>query len=478
MWFLVASRKESGGKGQENLDERPCEEHLAGMENATLAPPWPRQATAVSALRPYAETLAMVAASTLVGMLVAPRWGNSAVDLLYLPAVLAAAGLYGLWPGVAAAIASALAFNFYFTHPFHTFRISSPEDVATVAFLFLVALVTSQLAARMQIERHAARKSAARNATIAGLARRLLSCTNRDQIAQVACRELGRLFDSNAVMMTGLPEPHAVAASPAHSTLTPSDIAAAAWAIESGEPAGRGTRSVIVTEWVFYPVRSDSAVLGAIGLARDDGSKPVDPGQLELLDSLVDQVALALERARLEVEAQDFERLREGDRVRSVLLSSIGQDLEPRLAAMSGAARALQRSGPGDKAQISALGSEITKIQRYLSNLLELGPESDQKPVEAGGVTIDLFRRTVSKNGDPIHLAPKEYGVLAELAKHPGRVLTHAHLLRSVWGPAQEKQVEYLRVAVRGLRQKLESDPGRPAIIVNEPSVGYRLITA
>lgn len=438
----------------------------------------PRKATAVSVARPYAETLAMVAASTLVGMLVAPRWGNSPVDLLYLPAVLAAAGFYGLGPGITAAVASALAFNFYFTHPFHTLRISSPQDVATVALLFLVALVTSQLAARMRAERRAAQRSASRNATIAGLARRLLSCSSDERIAKVACRELGSLFDCNAVMMTGAPEPQLVAASPAHSAMTPSDIATAAWAVESGEPAGRGTRSVIVTEWVFYPVRSDSAVLAVIGLARDDGAPPVPPDQLGLLDSLVDQVALALERARLEAEAQGFARLRENDRVRSVLLSSIGQDLEPRLAAMASATRALQRFGSVDKAQIAAVGSEIAKVQRYLSNLLELGPDSDRQPVQAGDVTIDLFRRSVSKAGKAIHLAPKEYGVLAELAKHPGRVLTHAHLLRSVWGPAQEKQVEYLRVAVRGLRQKLETDPTQPAIIINEPAVGYRLISS
>jgi two-component system sensor histidine kinase KdpD len=54
-------------------------------------------------------------------------------------------------------------------------------------------------------------------------------------------------------------------------------------------------------------------------------------------------------------------------------------------------------------------------------------------------------------------------------------VLTHAHLLRTAWGPAQEAQTEYLRVAVRALRQKLERDPARPRLIVNEPAVGYRL---
>ena len=83
----------------------------------------------------------------------------------------------------------------------------------------------------------------------------------------------------------------------------------------------------------------------------------------------------------------------------------------------------------------------------------------------------------MSREGAEVHLTPKEYAVLAELAKHPGRVLTHAHLLRSVWGPAQERQVEYLRVAVRALRQKLETDPAHPAIIINEPAVGYRLIS-
>jgi two-component system sensor histidine kinase KdpD len=89
---------------------------------------------------------------------------------------------------------------------------------------------------------------------------------------------------------------------------------------------------------------------------------------------------------------------------------------------------------------------------------------------------IDLFQRSVTRDGKAVHLTPKEYAVLAELAKHPGRVLAHEHLLRTVWGPAQERQTEYLRVAIRALRQKLERDPSRPQLIVNEPAVGYRLL--
>jgi two-component system, OmpR family, sensor histidine kinase KdpD len=91
-------------------------------------------------------------------------------------------------------------------------------------------------------------------------------------------------------------------------------------------------------------------------------------------------------------------------------------------------------------------------------------------------VKIDLFNRVVSKDGEEVHLTPKEYAVLAELAKYPGRVLSHSHLLRTAWGPAQERQTEYLRVAVRAIRQKIERDPTRPKIIINEPAVGYRLV--
>ena len=440
-----------------------------------LTAPRPGGASAISIMRPYAETLLMVAASTLIGMLVAPRWGNSPVDLLYLPAVLAAAGFYGLGPGILAAIGSALAFNYYFTHPFHTFRITSPQDVATVALLFLVALVTSKLAARMHDQARVARASAARNATIAGLARRLLSCSTDGQIAEVACGELGRLFGCNAVLMTGSPEPKVVAARPGYVALNPADLVAAAWTIQSGERAGRGAAAVNATEWSFFPIHSSSAVLGAIGLARDDGQRPVRDSDFDLLDNLVDQVALALERSRLEAEARGLTQLRERNRVRSALLSTIGQDIEPRLSAIAEGVDELRRDGGSDKSIVSAIGSEARKLRDYLANLLELGPETDQKPLEVGDVAIDLFRRSVSKGGEPVHLTPKEYAVLAELARYPDRVLTHAHLLRTAWGPAQEGQTEYLRVAIRALRQKLEREPTRPEIILNEPAVGYRL---
>ena len=105
-----------------------------------------------------------------------------------------------------------------------------------------------------------------------------------------------------------------------------------------------------------------------------------------------------------------------------------------------------------------------------------LSSESEQQVVEAGAVKVDLLARLVWRDGKEVHVTPKEWDLLAELAKHPGRVLTHENLLRTVWGPAHVGQTEYLRVAIRALRQKLEAQPSQPELIVNEPGVGYRLL--
>jgi two-component system KDP operon response regulator KdpE len=105
-----------------------------------------------------------------------------------------------------------------------------------------------------------------------------------------------------------------------------------------------------------------------------------------------------------------------------------------------------------------------------------LSAESDAPVVRMGDVEIDLSNRMVRKAGEEVHLTPKEFGFLAELAKHPGRVVTHPQLLRAVWGPGHETDVEYLRVAARGVRMKLEGDTTQPSSIRNEPGVGYRLM--
>jgi two-component system, OmpR family, KDP operon response regulator KdpE len=93
----------------------------------------------------------------------------------------------------------------------------------------------------------------------------------------------------------------------------------------------------------------------------------------------------------------------------------------------------------------------------------------------SGDLSVDLVRRHVTRGGTEIKLSPKEFDLLRHLVMHAGKVLTHRHLLREIWGPAQAEEVQYLRVFIRGLRQKLEPDPTRPTHILTELGVGYRL---
>jgi two-component system, OmpR family, KDP operon response regulator KdpE len=94
--------------------------------------------------------------------------------------------------------------------------------------------------------------------------------------------------------------------------------------------------------------------------------------------------------------------------------------------------------------------------------------------LEAGNLEIDLKRRTLRRGGERVHLSPKEFDLLAYLMQNEGVPLTHARLLRSLWGPEYGNELEYLRSYIKALRKKIESDPANPQYILTEPWVGYR----
>jgi two-component system KDP operon response regulator KdpE len=97
-----------------------------------------------------------------------------------------------------------------------------------------------------------------------------------------------------------------------------------------------------------------------------------------------------------------------------------------------------------------------------------------ERPVfRSGELAVDLVRRLVTLRGEEVKLSPREYDILRLLVAHAGKVLTHKMILRELWGPSAD--VQYLRVYIRQLRQKLELDPERPQHILTETGVGYRL---
>jgi two-component system KDP operon response regulator KdpE len=95
--------------------------------------------------------------------------------------------------------------------------------------------------------------------------------------------------------------------------------------------------------------------------------------------------------------------------------------------------------------------------------------------LRAGAVTIDLANREVKRDGEEVHLTRKEFEVLRQLALSPGRVVTHQRVMQAAWPHDVDRRVDYLRIVVRNIRQKLEQDPARPKLISNELGIGYRL---
>ena len=163
-----------------------------------------------------------------------------------------------------------------------------------------------------------------------------------------------------------------------------------------------------------------------------------------------------------------------------------GLEIVPQLAALGLAVIVLTaRDATEEKVAALDLGADdfVTKpfdseelLARVRSALRrKAGPLADTALREFADGTIDREAHAVSLRGEKVELTPREFNLLWALADHPGRIVTHQSLLETVWGPAHRQDLDYLRVAIRSLRRKMEQDPSNPRLIVNEPGVGYRL---
>ena len=332
----------------------------------------------------YGAALLLVAATTVLAKLSEPWIGTGAVDLLYLIPVIVAATLHGLRPGLFASIAAALAFNFFFLDPLYTFTIADPQSVLTVLILTGVAAVMSNFAGRLRTRARIGVRSAQENASLAAFAQMLARASDRETTASATCDEVSRLLGVRSVVLAdddGLLRP--LVARPADAHISPVDQAAAEWAWTSGEPAGRGTSTLVASDWQFHPLKTGLGVLAVLGIASDDGADPIAPDKAALLATLIGQSALAHERLHLEDEMRSLSVLEERDRLRAALLSSIGHDLRTPLTGVTTAIEAIADEHP-DAAALPVARAEVARLRRFLDNLLEL------VRLDAGGVKLDL----------------------------------------------------------------------------------------
>ena len=159
-------------------------------------------------------------------------------------------------------------------------------------------------------------------------------------------------------------------------------------------------------------------------------------------------------------------RLREWSAVPVIVLTARGREDDK--------IRALDAGADDYVTKPFATGELLARMRVALRHRAQVG-DGETSVIESGELKIDLGRRQVTVKGAEVRLTPIEYRLLVTLARHPGRVLTHEHLLREVWGPGYTAQHHYLRVYMAQLRQKLEREPSRPRWLITEPGVGYRL---
>jgi two-component system, OmpR family, KDP operon response regulator KdpE len=160
-------------------------------------------------------------------------------------------------------------------------------------------------------------------------------------------------------------------------------------------------------------------------------------------------------------------RLREWSTAPIVVVSARGQEKDKVAALDAGADDYLTKPfGTGE------LFARLRVASRHSAGLKA---EAGEPFFEAGGLKVDVAARQVYRDGEEIHLTALEYKLLATLVRHAGRVVTHRQLLKEVWGPSSVNETQYLRVYMAQLRHKIEKVPSRPALLVTETGVGYRL---
>ncbi len=161
-----------------------------------------------------------------------------------------------------------------------------------------------------------------------------------------------------------------------------------------------------------------------------------------------------------------IKRVREWSRLPIVVLSAHGQEQEKVSALDAGADDFIQKP--------FSVNELMARLRVALRHAAVTGQPAGETTIIAGDLAIDLERRIVTRKGQEVHLTPIEYKLLTTLAQHAGLVMTHRQLLREVWGPGHAEESHYLRIFMRQLRQKLETNPTNPEHLLTEVGVGYR----
>ncbi len=326
--------------------------------------------------RGYAGAVGAVIVACLVALLLEEAGlseANRAV--VFIPAVVAAAISWGLGPGVLAAVASVLAFDFFFVPPRFTLAVQDIQYLVTLVVMAAVALLVGTLAARLRRQVETARARERRLEALYRLTRGLSGVSGVGEILRVAETEMGGVFDSPVEIY--LPRPDQTLEEKVqdqHTTGAERD--AATWAFRHGEPAGRGTQAVSGAASLHTPMITAHGMVGVLSVEAPEDVLGALENQ-QLLEAAATQIGIAIERDMLAETSQKAVLEAETERMRSSLLSAVSHDLRTPLAVISGTASTLLQLGDGGDREtkaglIAEVYEESNRLTRLVENLLAM----------------------------------------------------------------------------------------------------------
>ena len=327
---------------------------------------------------PYLKALGVVLVGLGAAELIQPYFGIENVDLVLLTAVVAVAVRYGLWPSLLATVGASLSYNFFFLPPIYTFTITDPTNVAAFFLFMVVAMIVSNVAARVRTQADTAIGRIRTTEQLYAFSRKLAGTATLDDVLWATAYQIALMLKVRVVLL--LPEDGLLTVKsgyPPEDQLDQADLAAANWAWSNDRSAGRGSDTLPGAKRLFLPMRTGRGPIGVIGIDNDRTGPLLTPDQRRLLDALVDQGALAIERVLLVEDMDRVKRTVESERLRSALLTSISHDLKTPLASVLGAASTMRDlagalSDTEKRDLLATVIDESERLNRFIANLLDM----------------------------------------------------------------------------------------------------------
>jgi two-component system sensor histidine kinase KdpD len=321
--------------------------------------------------------------------------------MVYLAGVVVTAVWLGRGPAVLSAVIGVAAFDFFFVPPRFTFVVSNVQYLLTFAVMLGVGLLIANLTTRLRDLVETTRERERRTSLLYAMSRELATARDTREVAEVAVRHVHDTLESDAAILVPTPadsptDLDLVATAGSPDWLDRRERAVGRWALDHGKPAGLGTLALPGAAGRYQPLAASQGKVGVLAVRPRNPAGLLEPSQLLLLETFVNQSALALERVSL-IEGRQAARVEvESERLRSALLSSVSHDLRTPLATIAGAASALDQSGglldERTRAELThSIICESERLNDLIANLMFA------TRLEAGGVELRREWTTVEE---------------------------------------------------------------------------------